>query len=150
MELKSVDEILDYAINSEQEAHDFYTDLAKRTRDNSIIEMFEGFAREELGHKRKLERFKAGEVVLISNAKVLDLKIADMVDDIEPHDEISLQEALIVAMKREKSAFALYTKLADATEDLSAREVLRALAQEEAKHKLRFEIEYDEMILNEN
>ena len=30
------------------------------------------------------------------------------------------------------------------------RELFLSLAQEEAKHKLRFEIEYDDMILTEN
>ena len=43
-----------------------------------------------------------------------------------------------------------YSDLAAATEDDSVRTTLLALAQEEAKHKLRFEIEYDEHVLTEN
>ena len=44
----------------------------------------------------------------------------------------------------------MYTTLADLADNEQAREVLLSLAQEEAKHKLHFEIEYDDLILKEN
>jgi len=53
-------------------------------------------------------------------------------------------------MKAEKAAFILYTDLALATDDPGLKETLLRPAQEEAKHKLRFEIEYDDEILKEN
>ena len=37
-----------------------------------------------------------------------------------------------------------------ATDDGNLRETFLALAQEEAKHKLRFELEYDDYVLKEN
>ncbi len=150
MDFHSVDDILDYAIKSEEDAAMFYTELAKQMVNDSIREMFEGFAQEEIGHKQKLQRFKAGEQNLGIGRKAISLKIADVVENIKPHDEIGLQEALIIAMKREKQAFELYTSLAEIADDPSAKEVLEGLAEEEAKHKLRFEIEYDEMIMTEN
>jgi rubrerythrin len=60
---------------------------------------------------------------------------------------MTYQEALLFAMKAEKAAFVLYTKLAEVTSDAGLQRVFRNLAQEEAKHKLRFEIEYDDHIL---
>ena len=65
-------------------------------------------------------------------------------------DDLNYPDALIVAMKEEKAAFRLYSDLAARTDDASARDVFLMLAQEEAKHKLRFEIEYDEYVLREN
>jgi rubrerythrin len=53
-------------------------------------------------------------------------------------------------MKAEKAAFRLYHDLAATTDDANLRNVLLGLAQEEAKHKLRFEIEYDDVFLREN
>jgi len=53
-------------------------------------------------------------------------------------------------MKAEKAAFKLYTDLASATDDPTLKAMLLGLAQEEAKHKLQFEIEYDEEILKQN
>ena len=40
--------------------------------------------------------------------------------------------------------------MASATDDPGLKATLLGLAQEEAKHKLRFEIEYDDEILKEN
>lgn len=53
-------------------------------------------------------------------------------------------------MKKEKAAFRLYNDLASTVKDRALRETFLALAQEEARHKLRFEIAYDEEILREN
>jgi rubrerythrin len=53
-------------------------------------------------------------------------------------------------MQREKAAYRLYTDLAKITPDAEARALLKALAQEEARHKLAFEIEYDTHVLQEN
>jgi len=54
---------------------------------------------------------------------------------------------LVFAMKSEKIAFLLYTRLAQATDDPELSLIFQELAQEEAKHKLHFEIEYDDRIL---
>jgi len=59
------------------------------------------------------------------------------------------QDVLILAMKKEKASFHLYTDLADEVENQIQKETFLSLAQEEAKHKLRFEIEYDNEVLME-
>ena len=53
-------------------------------------------------------------------------------------------------MKKEKAAFKLYTDLSEKAGDESLRSFFLALAQEEAKHKLSFELEYDDYVLTEN
>ena len=59
-------------------------------------------------------------------------------------------EALAVAMNREKAAFRLYTDLSEAVDDPALQALFRSLAREEARHKLRFELEYDVFVLKEN
>ena len=81
---------------------------------------------------------------------MLDLKIGDYLVDVEPTADMDYQQVLIVAMKKEKAAFRLYSDMAAATNDESLKELLLFLAQEEAKHKLHFEIEYDDVVLKEN
>ena len=149
MNLKNVAEILDFAIGREQDARDFYDGLAQKAKQPAMTEAFLQFAAEELGHKKKLEGIKAGKT-LVSAKKVLDLKISDYVVDVEPGGDLDYQHALILAMKREKAAFKLYTDLAGSVEDNQLKLTFLALAQEEAKHKLRFEIEYDDNILAQN
>ena len=63
---------------------------------------------------------------------------------------MSYQDALTLAMKKEKAAFRMYTVLADKATDPVVKTLFLKLAQEESKHKLRFEIEYDDYILKEN
>lgn len=147
----SLDEILEMAINDELRAANLYADLAKRSRNKEIQKVFEQFSMEELGHKSKLERMKTGEKVVMSDEQVQDLKIGDYLVEVDTsRDDLSYQDALIIAMKEEKAAFRLYSDLAARTDDATAKEMFLMLAQEEARHKLRFEIEYDEYILTEN
>jgi rubrerythrin len=147
---KSAEEILDFAIGNEEEAAKFYTDLAEKAELAPMRKVFEDFAREEQGHKAKLLGVKQSGKMEPAPKAVLDLKIGDYLVDPPPGPEMDVQQALILAMKQEKAAFRLYTDLAAATDDENLRALLLALAQEEAKHKLRFEVEYDERILTDN
>jgi len=147
----SVEEILDFAIEREIEANKFYMELAERMGRPEMHKVFEDFAKEELGHKAKLEAVKQGEFVTSSEEeKVPSLGIADYTVDVEPKPDMSYADTLVVAMKKEKAAYQLYLDLASVAEDEELTNMFLSLANEEAKHKLRFEIEYDDVILKED
>ena len=148
--LTTVDGILDFAICGEEESVQFYTDLARTVKRPGMSQIFGDFANEERKHKAKLLAVKAGKQLQPAARKVADLKISDYLVDVVPGPELDYQGALIVAMKKEKAAFMLYTELAGLIEDAGLHDVLQALAQEEAKHKLRFEVEYDQVVLKDN
>jgi rubrerythrin len=144
---ESLDDILDFAIDQEQAAADFYTKLSSSSKSESMREILTGFAEEELRHKSKLQDIKKqGASKLVGRSKVQDLKVADYLVDVEPSEDMSYEDALVVAMKMEKKAFQLYNDMAAAADDDTIRTSLLALANEEAKHKLHFEIEYDDSI----
>ncbi len=147
---KSVDEILDFAIDGEVTLVQFYMDLAKRVETQEMKKVFEDFAREEMGHKAKLQEMKQSKWAITADEDVPDLKMADYVVDVEPGPDMSYKDALVVAMKREKAAYRLYLDLAAVAEAEELTETFLWLAQEEAKHKLRFEIEYDDEVLKDN
>ncbi|MHC4106022.1 MAG: ferritin family protein [Planctomycetota bacterium] len=148
-EFNSIEEILEFAIAGEIEASQFYIDLAGQMDNQAMREVFEDFAREELAHKTKLEGVKKGNIQP-KIGEVADLKIADYMVDIKPSPSMDYQSAIILAMKKEKAAFKLYTTLASKMQDPELRNMFLSLAQEEAKHKLRFEIEYDDVVMKEN
>ncbi|MEE8576061.1 MAG: ferritin family protein [candidate division Zixibacteria bacterium] len=150
MDLKSADQILDFAIQKEEEAAELYHDLATTLDRPDMKQVFESFAREEMQHKAKLIDVKNGNRIISSEKKIFDLKIGDSLVDVKPTPNMDYQHVLIFAMKTEKAAYKLYNDLAQATDDPSLKELFLGLAQEEAKHKLRFEIEYDDQILTEN
>jgi len=146
----SVNEALDFAIAREEEAAAFYTGLADNTTDTAMQTLFRAFSKEEMGHKARLEAVRARGVPPGVDKKVADLKIGDYLVDVEATPNMDYQDALIVAMKREKAAFRLYTDLAALADEPELKDTFRFLAQEEAKHKLHFEVEYDEKVLTEN
>jgi rubrerythrin len=147
MKFDSIEDIFKFAITEEEEANKFYMDLADKVDKPHMKKVFQDFALEELSHKAKLEAIQEGKLTLFPDEKVMDLKIADYLVDVVPNEELDYQQALILAMKKEKAAFKLYNDLAKSVESEELRSSFLALAQEEAKHKLRFEIEYDENIL---
>lgn len=149
-ELNTIGEILDFAICEEEKAHGFYTGLAAKMEKPWMKKAFEDFAKEELGHKAKLQKVKEEGFKAHAADKVPDLKIADYVIGAEPDPDMDYQDALIFAMKAEKAAFRLYSDLASKAEDENIRQLFLDLAREEANHKLRFETEYDEHVLAED
>jgi rubrerythrin len=138
----SLEEIWDFAIAREIEARDFYKELAQWAERADVARAFEDLADDELRHKIKLESLRAGKVD-IRLEEVGNLGIADGIQAAEPEANLTYVEALVLAMQREKQAFRLYTDLASASKDPQMRSVFRKLAQEEAEHKLRLELEYD-------
>ena len=142
----SVDDILQYAIGQEDEASQLYARLATQTKKPGMRQLYEGFAREEEGHKVKLMAIKAEKLLQPARGQTVDMKITDYLVEPEAGPEMGYRDALILAMKREKAAFRLYSDLAEQSADPGLKATLLSLAQEEAKHKLRFEIEYDDTV----
>ncbi len=142
----SVDEVLDYAIIQEETAAEFYTQMAAQMENQEMSEVFKGYAEEELRHKEMLLNLKRTGGGNISVREVLDLKISEYTVDVEPSKDMGYQDALLYVVKREQAAAKLYADLADKVSDGEIRRTLETLAQEEAKHKLYFETEYDDLI----
>jgi rubrerythrin len=143
-EFKSIDDILDFAIRAEQESVDFYSDLAARSKNEEIKKVFLEFAGEEMKHKSRLQGIKDEKTLQLSHETVKDMKIADYLVDVAPKPDMTYADALVLAMKKEKKAFMLYTFLSEEAEDPFMKGLFLTLALEEARHKLRFEVEYDE------
>ena len=111
-EWNNTDDILDFAIQNEQSAIDFYTELAEKSAKPDVRDLFLEYAQEKVGHKTKLEAVKAGQKLQPLEEKVMDLKLGDYLVPVEVTTKMDYQSALILAMKREKAAFRLYTALA--------------------------------------
>jgi rubrerythrin len=142
-------ELIDFAIEQEQEAVNFYTELAAKARAPHIRAVLEEFVHQERGHKAKLAAVRARGSVQLSRTPAVDLKIADYLTDPRPDSNLDYRAALVIAMQKEKAAYRLYQDLGRQCDDPELKEIFRFLAQEEAGHKLMFETEYDDL-LSEN
>lgn len=143
-EVDSIDEILEIAVAREEEAYLLYKDLAKRAKDPAMRIIFEKFADEEIEHKAKLELevMKAGKVVVTAEIPV-NFKIEDYIEDTASIADMNYEQLLLMAIAKEKRSMRFYIELAALMQDKEARETLISLAEEEAKHEVRFQMEYD-------
>lgn len=147
MGFDNIDQILDYAISKEEEAAALYSELAAQVDRPGMREAFLEFAKEEEGHKKHLESIKAGELPALTVRQVQGLGIAEHLEAPKPSANMTYAESLAFVIKAEQAAHELYTGLAEAADDPNLAAVFTALAGEEAKHKRRFELEYDEVVL---
>ena len=138
----SIQDILNFAIEREVEANSFYEQLSQDLEKPDIRNKVSCFALDEFQHKVRLEAIRDGDTLLCQE-EVGSLDIADYVDDIEPTPDMAYADILALAMNREKASFRLYSNLAAIAKHEKTRDIFLLLAQEEAKHKLSLEVEYD-------
>ncbi len=146
-ELDSYEEILEFAINREAQAYAFYMALAGRMVSPQKQQEFEKLAQEELEHKAKLEleMMKAGKVVK-TEEKSEEEKVGYDIIGVDGGIDMGYKDILSLSISKERVAFRLYVDLAGRAKDEESREVFLELAEEEARHKFRFEIEYDNLL----
>jgi rubrerythrin len=138
----SIRDILNFAIEEELQAKMFYEKLADCVKKQDVKTAVKQFALDELRHKMRLEGVRDGDVTL-QDEEIGSLDIADSLRDVKPHAEMTYKELLAYAIKKEQRAFRFYSQLAKLAKNPIIREMFSHLAQEEAEHKLKLEIEYD-------
>ncbi len=146
--IDTLTEALDFAIAKEKEAEAFYTEWAGKAKNSAVQKLFTELAATERGHAETLERVVPEELIAEDAGDRTDLNLSELLVDVEAREGMSVQEAMIVAMKREEGAEALYDRLAGLGGAAGA--LFKRLAVEESEHKRRLEAEYDEHILTEN
>ena len=145
--MNSLEEILDFAIGEEQAAVAFYTSLAAQTPSADMRLVLHEIADEERKHEARLKQMQAQGIRPVSGPQVPDLKIADYLVEIKPGPALSYRELLMLAMQKEMAAVRMYTALAGQMTDAGLQQIFQQLAQEETRHKLRFETEYDNVMV---
>ena len=148
MEFKNLAAILDFAIEKELEAAEFYTHISQEEAFSGVGKMFEEFAREERKHQQLLEEFKTrGLSASMEDYQfkwITDIKRSNYVVDSEYQRGMGYNDILMLAMKREEKALQLYNDFLEKADSEESRILFKVLCQEEAKHKLALETLYDD------
>lgn len=150
MDLNNFNEVVTFAIRKEAEAENLYTTYAQKVKDPGAKTMFGELASEEQKHREILEGVKKKDVSEYELKAIPDLKISDFIDDQKFSPDMDFASALRLAIKREEHAFKMYNHMAEGTDDPEIKRLFSVLAQEESKHKLRLESQYDENVLWED
>ena len=140
-------EALEFATTKEREAEEFYRTWSNQASNPAVKTLFSELAESERGHAEKLSRI-APEDLIAQGPAPSDLRLSDYLVEVEPQPGMSLQDALVLAMKREGASAALYERLSQLGGN--AQSLFAALAQEERRHKRLLEAEYDEAVLTDN
>jgi rubrerythrin len=145
---KTFAEAISFAMMREEESHEFYKDLAGKTQDIFMKEIFMDFAQEEINHLKTLKDLDARglERIYGNIVKNIDaLNVSETLKDTTAAPDMDFRELLVVAMKREEISRRLYSFLAEISEDNDLSLLFVGLAKEEAKHKLRIEKAYHQL-----
>ena len=127
-------------MSAELKAYELYGHMAAMAENEWMSKTLEGFAQEELQHHAKLKAIKAGKFVL--KEEVSDLGISETLEDVQPHENMDYRELIAFAIKKENSSHSLYKRLASIFSEPELRGTFLMLANEEAEHKRRFEMQY--------
>ena len=145
---EQLSQAVDVAIAKEKEAEAFYKEWAGKVQSTAVRALFAELAATEHGHMEMLSHISPDEIVASDTGSEAELDLSEHLVEITANERMSLQEAMILAMKREDAAVGLYERLAGFGGE--AKSLFTALANEERKHKRQIEAEYDDHILTDN
>ena len=149
MEFENLEAIVDFAIQKEREAAEFYQKISDDEEDFSgSKQMFAEFAAEEQKHEKILQEFKTEGVTKSLQEYQLkwitDIKRSNYLVDLDYEKGMPYNEILLLAMKREEKALKLYNDFLAQADTEESKKLFKILCQEEAKHKLALETMYDD------
>jgi len=148
--LRTVAEIIAFAIEREKEAAESYGRMAELAEAPGLRELLTFLRGEEEGHRRLLEGLTAGQIRRFAPARVPDLVITDYLVPETLGLDMSLQDLLVFAAQKEKRAADLYDGLARLASGSETARLFEFLAGQERAHKLKLEAEYEKHVLTEN
>ena len=139
MTLEEYKKIIGDAIKNEEEAYSFYRDVAKKTKDKNISEIFENLAKDELSHKAILQDYLKDTGKKLKFDSTADYKVAESVDKPKLSIDMKPADAIALAMKREEEAMDMYKEFAAIRIDEGQKETFLSLATMEQGHKTKLE-----------
>jgi rubrerythrin len=145
-EVSTMGEVIELAITREVQAAEFYMGLADRIETPAMKSLFENMAEEELRHKARLEleMMKEG-LVARTIGRLFEVDTPDYAEQLAVDADIEYMGALSLAIRKERRSFRFYAELAGVVTEEHMHDVLLELAEEESRHLVQFEMEYNRL-----
>jgi rubrerythrin len=146
MEFGSIDDIVQYAIDKEIEAAQFYEEASKNVKLRGAQKVLQEYAAEERKHEQMLVDLKSNKEKIkeYKFEKIQNIKRSDFLVEMEYRPDMDYVDLMRLAMKREEKANQLYLSLAESADNAEYAGFFQVLAQEELKHKNSLETLYDD------
>ena len=143
-------EIIEFAIRNEEKAIHSYGILAEISRTPGLKKLLLELQEEEKNHKKLLQEITEEKIESLEIEKITDLKISDYLVEEPPGSDMSFQDILILAAKKEQKAVELYSDMERKVENKELKRLFEFLIQQEKSHKLKLEEEYEKHVLEED
>jgi rubrerythrin len=150
MERHEYNEVIQYAIDREIEARNFYQAVALKVRDPGLKEMFVAFAGEESRHEALLRGILGKENIRSHFRGSADYGLAETVEEPVITETMTLADAFALAMKNEERAMNLYLSMARDASTEEMRTVFNDLAAMEREHKFKMERSFTDVAYPES
>ncbi|MCF6237324.1 MAG: hypothetical protein L3J79_00665 [Candidatus Marinimicrobia bacterium] len=143
----NMEAIVEMCIDQEQQAIDLYTMARDQAKDKSARQKFQELIDMETEHKVALKDFELERYLELPPA---DLKVTDYLMAPNTRENMTTQQILILAAKREGKTARMYQELADLfVQDKKLNTFFQMMADEELRHKHDLETEYENEFLQE-
>lgn len=143
-------EIIEFAIRNEEKAILSYGSLAEIARTPGLKKVLLELQEEEKNHKKLLQEITEEKIESLEIKEVTDLKISDYLVEEPPGSDMSFQDLLILAAKKEQRAVEFYSDIERKVENKELKRLLEFLIQQEKSHKLKLEEEYEKYVFEED
>jgi rubrerythrin len=150
METKTFEQVIEFAIQREEEAFKAYGDMVEMAETPGLKTLLAELQDEERNHKKLLQDLTDEKIESLKVKDVIDLKISDYLVEEQPSADMNFQDLLILAAKKEQMAVELYSSLAEQSEQEDIKKLFEFLVMQEKSHKLKLEKEYETRVLDEN
>ena len=141
-------ELLTQAIKREIDARNLFLAISRHVINPGIIKVFEELAEEEMGHKAilELEMMKMGIAVDTETDKK-PFKITDYVTSNTATFNMDYKDVLDLCIQKEDASFNFYSDILARTKNENLKKVLKSLMEEELRHKIRFETQLNNTLI---
>lgn len=147
MAAQTFEKIIDFAIKREEEAIKTYGDYARKAKSPGLKKLLVELQGEEKNHKKLLQNITKEKIGVLEIKEVTDLKISDYLVEEKPSADMSFQDVLILAAKKEQKAAKLYADLKKKVKKADLKKLFEFLVQQEKSHKLKLEEEYEKHVM---
>lgn len=144
------DKIIEFATLREQDAVDFYHGLQEHAKFSDQKQMLIDFENMEKGHIAILKNIHKKGLDFLDPNKPSNMKTSDYILASYDEKNLSYENILVIAMKREEYSYKLYKDLATKFPDTEVATLFNNLATEEIRHKNQFADMYDKHVLKDN
>jgi rubrerythrin len=144
MEQRKLGDYIDIAIQREEEAYAFYTDLLANVLDQSAKDALKLLANEEKKHKAFLVSYRDGgfgaNALRLSHP--IDYKVAEHIEKPDIKKDLNSRDVFLVAAHRELNSYNFYMGLANLHPEGEIKDIFIKMASEELNHKEKVEYLY--------